>query len=67
VSDISVERLLARARATRGPHFRLPKCFEGASFENFVTDSAIPTQQGARRQVSLGPAERVPGRNTPDV
>jgi cell division protein ZapE len=34
-------------RATRGPQFRLPKRFEGASFANYVIDPAFPQQQAA--------------------
>jgi cell division protein ZapE len=34
-------------RATRGPQFRLPKRFEGASFANFVIDPAFPQQREA--------------------
>lgn len=45
--SVTIERLNERVRATRGPQFRLPKRFEGASFANFVIDPAFPQQREA--------------------
>ena len=50
--EISIERLLERVKATRGPQFRLPKRFESASFQNFVTDPAFPAQQEAIAKIT---------------
>ena len=49
--SVSIERLNERVRATRGPQFRLPKRFAGASFANFVIDPAFPGQQMALSQI----------------
>jgi len=52
VISVSIERLNERVRATRGPQFRLPKRFEGASFTNFVIDPAFPEQREAISKIT---------------
>lgn len=52
MSDVSIEQLQARVRATHGPQFRLPKRFDQATFDNFITDNRFPGQIAAIESVT---------------
>jgi cell division protein ZapE len=42
VNHVSIDSLRNRVKATRGPQFRLPKRFAGATFDNFVVNAQFP-------------------------
>lgn len=52
MTDVSIERLRERVRATRGPQFCLPRRFAGASFQNFIVDERFPGQSRAIERIA---------------
>lgn len=51
MNHVSIESLRDRVKATRGPQFRLPKRFDGATFESFVTDGRYQGQTEAMQKI----------------
>ncbi len=72
MTDVSIEHLRQRVAATRGPQFRLPKRFVGASFDTYVVDSRFAGQQQAIDKITtlVGAPEpqvsRLPWRRSKD-
>jgi cell division protein ZapE len=63
VTDVSIESLRERVRQTRGPQFRLPKRFTGATFDNFVVDGRFPGQNLAIEKITELTSQPEPSRS----
>ncbi len=48
---VSISTLRSRVKETRGPQFRLPKRFDGATFDNFVVDGRLTGQTQAIQKI----------------